>query len=191
MFKNKTRHIEAEAFYDGTQRVKAEHRLTEIDAHFAKEQQTVRQAAARPQKRLEAVVDTLKTRKGDADTVWQRLRTATEGVPPQIALPLLAVLSAAAVVPAEAVFVAPVLDGLGISEPVEQFVFGGVLVLASSGLLKIAIHQLRGLQHSVSSPTVREALDPGVNTGNAAAPSVSSPDGEGGPPDRVARGSRL
>ncbi|MEK6320465.1 MAG: hypothetical protein AABN33_02155 [Acidobacteriota bacterium] len=153
----KTIHIEAEGFCDGTQGVSSDNRLVEIDGHFAKERQTVRHSAARPQKRLEALIDTLKARVADAEKLWRKLEALTDGVPPQIALPLLAVLSAAAVVPAEAVFVAPVLDGLGVSDPVEQLVFAGVLVLASSGLLKIAIHQLRNLQHhSVGRPTVRE-----------------------------------
>ena len=48
MFRNKTRHIEAEGFCDGTQRVSPDYRLTEIDARFAKEQETLRHAACGP-----------------------------------------------------------------------------------------------------------------------------------------------
>lgn len=171
--KTKTTHIEAEGFCDGTQGVSPDNRLIEIDGHFAKEQQTVRHAAARPQKRLEALIDTLKVRLADAEKLWRKLEALTDGVPPQIALPLLAVLSAGAVVPAEAVFVAPVLDGLGVSDPLEQLVFAGVLVLASGGLLKVAIHQLRNLQHhGVRSLTVKEEATNRLaeTTANAARP---------------------
>jgi hypothetical protein len=174
--RNETTHIEAEGFCDGTQRVSPDNRLTEIDARFAKEQQTVRHAAARPQKRLEALIETLKARAIDAEALWRKLEAATESVPPQIALPLLAVLSAAAVVPAEAVFVSPVMDGLAVTDPVEQLVFAGVLVVAASGLIKMAIHLLRKLEHpAAGSSTVRDALEPGANNGYVVATTGSSP----------------
>jgi hypothetical protein len=63
-----------------------------------------------------------------------------------MALPLLAVLSAAVVVAGEGIFLAPVMDGLGIAEPLQQYLLAIVLVLVSSGLLKIAFHQLRSAQ---------------------------------------------
>jgi ABC-type multidrug transport system fused ATPase/permease subunit len=58
-------------------------------------------------------------------------------MPPQIVLPLIAVVCGIAAVIGEAVFLAPVMDGFGIADATLQLIFAGVIVITTSGLFEI------------------------------------------------------
>jgi len=132
----------AQAFYDGTQDVGSEESLAGIAARFAEQQTLVRRDAAGRCKRIEVEIETLASRQSDTEAQWRSLEDRTNGLPPQIAQPLLAVLSAAAASYGEAILLAPVMDGFGIADPDEQRLAAGILVLCAGGLCKLAMHAL-------------------------------------------------
>ena len=137
------RSVEAEGFYHGTQETAPGAMQAELDAHFNGSQEKVQEDAIVPLKHLEARVATLKRHSTSAEDHWQTLETETKGMPPEIAMPLLASILASLAIGGEAVLLAPVMDGFGIGERLWQFFTACVLVLVSSGLLELSIRQMR------------------------------------------------
>lgn len=135
--RNDARTVEAEGFRDGTQGVDPSITVKEIEAQFGQRQEQENQAAAERIKSLEAQAETLECRKDDSERHWADLEFRTEGMPPQIILPLIAVICAIAAVIGEAVFLAPVMDGFGIADATLQLIFAGVIVITTSGLFEI------------------------------------------------------
>ena len=131
------RTVEAEGFRDGTQGVAPAIAVKEIEAQFARRQEQENQASAERIKSLEGQVETLQRRTEDAQRRWADLELKTEGMPPQILLPLCAVVFAIAAVVGEAVFLAPVMDGFGIADLTFQLIFAAVIVITTSGLFEI------------------------------------------------------
>jgi len=140
--KLKTRHVEAEGFQAGTQGVDPDAQLNEIDSSFARLKERVRQEATDRIKQLEAMIETLKRRLLDAEERWSDLQIQTDGMSPAIVLPSCAVAIALLVVFGEAVFLAPVMDALGIADPTSQIIFASVIVMVTSGLVKVSKRQL-------------------------------------------------
>jgi hypothetical protein len=138
----RTKSIEAEAFQAGTQRVEAEAQLREIDAGFTGLKQRVIQETSERLKRLEAAIANLKRRVEEVQDQWSDLQMRTDGMPPAIVLPLVVVCLTLLVVTGEAVFLAPVMDALGLADPIAQLVFAGVIVVVTSGLIEITKRQL-------------------------------------------------
>lgn len=138
----KERSLEVQAFYEGTQNVGREVPLDGITARFAQEQTLVRRAAAKPLQQLEAEIEILKQRDADAGTHWRKLEACTDGMPPQIVLPVLAVLSAVFAGCGEAILISPLMEGFGISNLDEQHFSAFVVVLTASGFCKIAFQML-------------------------------------------------
>ncbi|HEU4710282.1 MAG TPA: hypothetical protein VFS76_01895 [Pyrinomonadaceae bacterium] len=136
-YRNDARTVEAEGFRDGTQGVDPTITLKEIEAQFSQRQELEKQAAAELIKSLEAKATTLARRRDDSERHWADLEFSTEGMPPQIILPFVAIVCAVAAVIGEAVFLAPVMDGFGIAEATLQLVFAGVIVVTTSGLFEI------------------------------------------------------
>lgn|ERR1041384_6714614 len=132
-----TRTIEAEGFRDGTQNVNPEMTVKEIEARFARHQEQEVEASTKRIKTLEAQFETLQRRKEDAERHWGDLEFRTEGMPPQLVLPVCGVLFACAGVSGEAIFLAPIMDGFGIADPTFQLIFAAVIVIATSGLFEI------------------------------------------------------
>jgi len=149
--------IEAEGFRDGTQGVDPRTTVKEIDAQFARRKEQENQAAVERIKSLEAQVDTLQRRKEDAERHWADLEFRTEGMPPQIILPLCAVLFAIAAVIGEGIFLAPVMDGFGIADSTFQIVFAAVIVITSSGLFEITKKLYAG--HAAKTETAEDYSD--------------------------------
>ena len=137
------RSVEAEGFYHGTQGVNPDAAQAELQAQFNQHQEKVRNDATPLIKQQQAKLTTLTRHQADAEKHWRKLESHTGGMPPQMALPLLASISALLVVIGEGIFLAPVMDGFGIADPLQQSILAIVLVLTSSGLLKLAIHQLQ------------------------------------------------
>ncbi|MGH9970763.1 MAG: hypothetical protein ACREBG_23635 [Pyrinomonadaceae bacterium] len=133
----RTRIVEAEGFRDGTQGVDPSITVKEIEAQFAQRQEHENQDSAERIKSLEGQVETLQRQKDDAKRHWGNLESKTDGMPPQIALPISAVVFASAAVAGEAVFLSPVMDGFGIADPAYQLIFAAVIVITTSGLFEI------------------------------------------------------
>lgn len=138
----KTRHIEAEAFQAGTQGVEPKAQVRELEAGFTGMKERVVQETTDQIKRLEALIANLRRRVAEAQDRWSDLQMRTDGMPPAIVLPLVVVLLALLVVTGEGIFLAPVMDALGIADPVAQLVFAGVIVIVTSGLVEITKRQL-------------------------------------------------
>lgn len=139
----KPRDIEAEGFYHGSQGISDKSSLGEIGSRFAKQQEAVRLESVEVVRRIEAEVEILSQRNRDAESHWRKLEALANGMPPQIAKPLLAVISAALAVGGEMVLLAPVMDGFGIGNPDWQLFAAAVIVLSASGLCEMALHQIR------------------------------------------------
>src|SRR5690242_7468670 len=137
IYRSDVRTVEAEGFRDGTQGVDPTITLKEIEAQFSQRRELENQSAAELIKSLEAKATTLARRRDDSERHWADLEFSTEGMPPQIILPFVAIVCAAAAVIGEAVFLAPVMDGFGIAEAILQLVFAGVIVVTTSGLFEI------------------------------------------------------
>lgn len=140
--RNRERVVEAEGFRDGSQEVSPDAAQQELHAHFAQRQERVRDDAANDIKKLEARIETLGQRKTDGEKHWRDIENKVGAMPPQIALPLLAVILAGLAVVGETVLLAPVMAGFGIADPLLQQLTAAVLVLVSSGLLELTIRQI-------------------------------------------------
>jgi hypothetical protein len=151
-----TKFIEAEAFQAGTQGVESEAQLREIDAGFTGLKQRVIQETTERLRSLEAAIANLKRRVEEAQDQWSDLQMRTDGMPPAIVLPLVGVCLALLVVTGEAVFLAPVMDALGLADPIAQLVFAGVIVVVTSGLIEITKRQLLSHAEPVSDHVTRE-----------------------------------
>ncbi|HKQ08182.1 MAG TPA: hypothetical protein VJ464_23860 [Blastocatellia bacterium] len=149
--KSKGRFIEEQAFYDGTQGVGTDAGLTGIDARCAEQQARVRGDAASRCHRLEAEIESLTQRQADTAGHWRKLEARTDGLPPQVVQPLLAILSAVAASYGEAILLASVMDGFGIADLDDQRLAAGVLVFCAGGFCKLAMHML-GLAADQQSP---------------------------------------
>ena len=132
-----TRMVEAEGFRDGTQNVCSGPALNEISALFARQKEQENHDATERIKTLEGRVEQLSQHKLDVERHWADLEILTGGMPPQIILPLTAVLLSALVVIGEAIFLAPVMDGFGIADPTWQYLLATVIVITCSGLIEI------------------------------------------------------
>jgi hypothetical protein len=130
--------IEEQAFRDGSQSVKPDAALNEVEAVFARRREQENHDATDRIKQLEAGIARLGHRQEELELHWLDLRDLTDGLPPQIILPLIAVTTASIVLFGEAIFLAPVMDGFGIADPIWQMVFAGVLVVVCSGLIHIS-----------------------------------------------------
>jgi hypothetical protein len=132
-----TRTVVAEGFRDGTQGVNPGPAQEEINALFARQKEQDNHDATERIKKLEGQVEQLERRKLDAERHWADLEILTGGMPPQIVLPLTAVLLSALVVVGESVFLAPVMDGFGIADLMWQYLLAAVIVITCSGLIEI------------------------------------------------------
>jgi hypothetical protein len=151
------RPVETEGFYHGTQGISPDSAQAELQAQFVQRQVKLRLDATQFIRMQEAKLETLTRRLADDDKHWRKLESHTNGMPPQLALPLLAFVSATLVVIGEALFLAPVMDGFGITDPLQQSILAMVLVLTSSGLLKLAIHNFHRTSTSkIFSPAAEE-----------------------------------
>jgi hypothetical protein len=136
------RKTKAKGFRDGSQGVSSDNTQKDIQARFEHHQEMIRHASASRIKFIEARIETVKLRKEDTEVHWRKLEEQTNGMPPPIALPFLAITLAAAAVVGEAILLAPVMDGFGIAKSEHQYFTAAVLILASSGLIEVAIQHL-------------------------------------------------
>jgi hypothetical protein len=130
------RSLEADAFRDGTQGLPTEPALKEIQARFAQREEAEKRASTERVKRLEGLIVTLQRRKADAEQRWAELEFRTDGTPPPIFLSLCAVVLSWLAVVGETAFLAPIMDGLGIADPVLQVLLSAVIVIICAGLFE-------------------------------------------------------
>src|SRR5256714_5821339 len=110
----------------------------ELRAVFAQSRESVRHEAADGIKRLEAWLASVEQRINVMDGRWATVSAAAGELPPALLLPACAVFSAVLVVVGEAIFLAPVMDGFGISEFYEQRCLAAVIVLVASGAFEVS-----------------------------------------------------
>ncbi len=147
--KKETKSIEAIAYRHGTQNIGQKDALREVEARFETLREEESRRATDPIKHLEAKTETLAKRKTDADERWLRMKTLTDSREPELAKPLLAVVIAFALIGADGQLLAPVMDGLNITDPLAQLAVATVLVTAFSVLLKISVHLYRQPQRKL------------------------------------------
>lgn len=141
--KRKTKDIRAEAFFSGTQNVNQADALREIEADFEKASAEVSLRATDNIKQLEAETEIAGLRQAEAEERWQRMNALTGGRLPEFTKPALAVAVAFALIVAEGLLMAPVMDGLNITIWWAQWMVATVMVMAPSGFLKWAVHSFR------------------------------------------------
>jgi len=147
--KNETKFIEAIAYRHGTQNIGQQDALHEVKARFETLREEESRRATDRIKQLEAKTDTLVKRRTDADERWLQMKTLTDGREPEFAKPLLAVVIAFALIGADGQLLAPVMDGLNITDALAQLVVAIVLVTAFSVLLKVSVHIYRQQQRKL------------------------------------------
>jgi len=132
------RYVEEEGFRDGAQGVGPTAPLAELSAMFAQQQAVVRHDAEDAIKSLEAKVAVTESRRDAAERKWQELSAKTGELPPAMILPIVAVLASLIAIAAEAIFLAPVMDGFGIADPTWQYILAGGLVITIGGLFELS-----------------------------------------------------
>ncbi len=130
--------VESAGFYDGSQGVDASLGQKRLEVLFDQAKAAAEMKMVKRIKKLEAKGQIRGRHKDEASTRWETCRTRFGVLPPQSALPLLGVLASLVVVAGEAIFLAPVMDGFGIADPYAQILLALVIVVAASGLVKIA-----------------------------------------------------
>lgn len=135
---NRMKQVEEQAFRDGSQSVNPDAALNELDAVFGRRREQENHDATERIKPLEARIARFTHRREELEIHWLDVKDLTGGLPPQVILPLVAVTAASVVLFGEAIFLAPVMDGFGIANPIWQMVFAGVLVIVCSGLIHIS-----------------------------------------------------
>ena len=155
---NTIRSIEAEGFHHGTQEVEPTAALEEINRHFAQLKEQEKIATSDRIKSLEGNIENTEQRKFDTDRHWVDLEMQTAGMPPPILLPLCAVIFSGLVVIGETIFLAPVMDGFGITDLVWQHLLAGVIVIVFSGLLEITKQQWQQLHENEHSQLEGEKI---------------------------------
>jgi hypothetical protein len=135
--------VEAEGFLLGTQGVGTTAAEGEFAAIFGRRAEAVQEKfAPRLQRRAAQVAIWLK-RKDEAAQRWAQMQTLAGDYLPPVFVPSLAVIVAFLLLGGEIVLIAPVLDGLAVSDPFEQKFVAGVIVLAAATLLEVAAYLYR------------------------------------------------
>jgi hypothetical protein len=153
------RDVQAEGYRDGAQGITPEALPEELRARFAQAQEGVRHKATDGIKRLEAVLAAIEQRIVIMSERWQKLTAAVGDLPPALFLPFCAVFTALLVVVGEAIFLAPVMDGFGISDYYEQRCLAAVIVLVASGAFEISKKLFHRLSRGESVSRDEQSLE--------------------------------
>ncbi|MBK7391675.1 MAG: hypothetical protein IPI64_00055 [Chloracidobacterium sp.] len=137
--------VRAEAFFAGAHDVPIESMVTEISDAFKEISEHTQMEAQDEIKSLEGELEATKHLREDADDRWQMFNYETGGKKPPFSVPLMAVLFSLFAVAAEAWFLAPVLQGWNIVEPLPQFVVAAVFVFSLGVLMKAALTSYENL----------------------------------------------
>ena len=137
---NKVKDIVAEAFYLGTQGIPLAHFLNDVTALFERLRQETHRIHVENIKRLEAAKDLAQARFKEAKERWERMQEITGNRAPAFVIGALAVGVALLMMLGEGALLSPTMDGLGISEPVLQFMVASVMVAGFTLLLKWAVN---------------------------------------------------
>jgi hypothetical protein len=132
------RDVQAEGFRDGAQGIAPTALPEELRAMFAQSQEAVRYKTAEQIKRIEASLAVSEKGVALMSERWGKLTAVIGELPPPILLPLCAIFASLLVILGEAIFLAPVMDGFGISEYYEQRCLAAVIVLVASGAFEIS-----------------------------------------------------
>jgi Flp pilus assembly protein TadB len=156
--KPKSMDLEAFAFYQGAHAVPLEETVKEIATAHDMERAKLQEQSIRREKPFEAERARLEQERTEIDAVWnavvRRLGLNTPSVVPAVVVGLLG-LTALVV---DALFVAPGLDAVGITDPALQFVAACGLAALSATLFHLAYETFGDHKHSVEMTIARRAL---------------------------------
>lgn len=156
--KPKIHDLGAFAFYQGAHDAPLEETVKEIVATHDVERAKLQQESLRREKPLEAVVDRLTQQRPNVDAAWNALvQRLGPNTPPVVAAVIVGMLGLAALV-VDALFLAPGLDAVGISDPALQFSAACGLAALSATLFHLAYETFGEHRHSVEIAIARRAL---------------------------------
>lgn len=137
--KQGVRSLEAEAFFDGVTGAPLDSSLQMTKAYFQKAIEKVKHAHIDRIKRLEGALKGVIHLRSDAENRWSNFKSETSGKVPPFFVPLIAVFFSLATAAAEAWFLAPVLQGWNINDPLPQFIVASIFVFTLGALSKAAL----------------------------------------------------
>jgi hypothetical protein len=131
--KRDTRHVEAEAFYQGAHGVEIKPGLEEIQARFDKQGAQLNQRSIEIQKKFETILDHVKELWVPVEKLCLAVRERIGDRIPPFLLPLVIALGAVFIAVAEVILLAPALDLMNVTEYRLQ-VFSAIGILLIGGL---------------------------------------------------------
>jgi len=131
--KRDTRHVEAEAFYQGAHGVEIKPGLEELQARFDKQGSQLNQRSIGRQKKFETVLDHVKELWTPVEKLCLAVRERIGDRIPPFLLPLIVALGAVFIGIAEVILLAPALDVLNVTEYRLQ-VFSAIGIVLIGGL---------------------------------------------------------
>jgi hypothetical protein len=141
--KNRTEDIRTKAFFAGTQGIDPSDTLKEIEANFEQKREDLVIQSIDEIKELEAKTEIVNQRKTEAEKRWTVINTLTADRATEFWKPTLAIVIALVMVLGEGRLLAPVTDGLNVTDPQAQWVVASVIILAFSLFMKWAVHSFK------------------------------------------------
>ena len=132
------RSLEHEGFYQGAHGTSTKHVLDEIRALFARRRAETEKASVERTKPIEAHIEHLTQIAPQVERRWREMQERHEGREPSIAGPIFYVIAGAGAMLAEAYMLAPSLDLLNVTDPLEQRIVAFVIGIVSAVLLHFA-----------------------------------------------------
>ncbi len=133
--KNRSRHIEAEAFFDGAQNISIENALAETRAGFENLKARTEEASADEIKRLAGEIVISAARCGEAEARWAFWNGETKNTAPHFFKFAGLVIAGFLMLVGETALLQKIADVFGVAEPLYQFVLVGVIVLLLATLV--------------------------------------------------------
>ena len=126
------RYVEAEGFYCGVHAVATDDYEAELGARFSRLIELMKHDAVDSIRTAEARQAELSRRQEEAQSLWSRIRSRTDGMPPSVVMPLVAVIVVGLSVWGETILLAPMMDGLGIANRLSQLISAVTFVLVGA-----------------------------------------------------------
>jgi hypothetical protein len=136
--KSTARSLEHEGFYQGAHGTNSRHVLDEIQALFARRRAESEKASVERTKPIEAHIEHLTHIAPQVERRWRDMQERHDGREPTIAGPIFYVIAGAGAMLAEAYMLAPSLDLLNVTDPLEQRIVAFVIGIVSALLLHFA-----------------------------------------------------
>lgn len=140
--RKRTRYVEHVGFYHGSQGVSPEHELAHLEGQTREDEEQIRHGAVDEVSDLDAAEAVLARRHAEASRVWDALREETSGRAPNVWIPRTVGLAGFAALIGEVLFLAPMMDGLGIASRFGQLLLASTVVFTAAILVHMSDHGL-------------------------------------------------